>query len=351
MNNREPLVSIMIPNRNHSAFLGQCIESALNQTYGHTEIMVLDNCSADNSLEVASRYAKDGVRVCRNPKNIMNASYRVLTLLTKGVYMTLLCADDFIKPTFVEKCVNIFEQHHDVGYVHCERNYIDPDGNVTELDPFYSCSFIAPGHSALPIYMLTDVAQPSQCVMRRSIFEQMYGYETEFDHANADKDLWFRLSLVSNYAYLREKLAFIRIHPSRETITSFRNFYHPLAMYLTLDNQAKLGALGGHRNVLERLPAAYRKLASESVKIAFFCLEENNRPLAKQYGLFARIASGDIVKDAQYIKLQELLEKDGGSSECASRQGTQSDMFLSRKRSYDPPEGFKVIGEGGHAHS
>jgi len=344
-----PLVSIMIPNRNHSAYLGQCIESALAQTWENKEIVVLDNCSDDNSVQVASRYTSEGVRVCRNPRNIINNSYKVLVTLTEGKYNLLLCADDLIKPTFVEKCVNVLERHPEVGYVHCERDYIDPAGNVTDLDPFYNRSFIAPGESALPIYMLTDVAQPSQCVVRRATFMQILGYETEIDHTNADKDLWFRLSLVSDYAYIREKLALIRIHQARETVERFRSFFHPLAMYLTLDNQAKLGGQAEHQNVLDRLPVAYRKLASESVEIAFTCLEENNRALAKQYSLFARLASRDILCDAKYIKLQGLLLN--GNGDGGPPPSAQSDMFLRRTRGYDPPGGFKPIEVSEYAHN
>ena len=189
----KPLVTLMIPNRNHSRYLGQCIESALGQTYRPIDVVVLDNCSDDDSIETASRYIDRGVRVCKNPLNIINASYDVLVALTESDYLMLLCADDLLKPAFVESCVRVMEQHPRVGYVHCERDYIDTQGNVTELDPFYNCSFIAPGESALPIYMLTDVAQPAQCLFRRTVFERALRYETEFDHANADKDLWFKL--------------------------------------------------------------------------------------------------------------------------------------------------------------
>ncbi len=75
----------------------------------------------------------------------------------------------------------------------------------------------------MPIYLLADVAQAAQCLMRRTAFESVMGYESEFDHVNTDKDLWFRLSLEYDYAYIREKLSLIRVHESRETIKAFRN--------------------------------------------------------------------------------------------------------------------------------
>jgi glycosyltransferase involved in cell wall biosynthesis len=342
MKDKRPLVSIMIPNRNHSMFLGQCIESALNQTYENVDIAVLDNCSDDNSIEIASKYIDKGIRVCKNPRNIGNKSYDILALLAEGKYMILLCADDLIKPTLVEKCVNIMEKYPNVGYVHCDRDYIDTNNNITDLDPFYNCSFISQGKSALPIYMLTDVGQPAQCLIRRSTFHQVFGYNTEFDHTNADKDLWFRLSLISDYAYIRDKLSLIRIHEARETASGFRNFYHPLAIYMSLSNQVKLGEHGGYQNVLERLPVAHQKLASECVQIAFSCLKENNKKLIKQYMLFARIIHAGIVHDDKYKELSEIcssIEINGNKN----MQLAEPDLFVRRKRNYNPPEGFKRI--------
>jgi glycosyltransferase involved in cell wall biosynthesis len=338
---QKPLVSIMIPNKDHARFLGPCIESALSQTYDNIDIVVLDNCSEDNSVEVASKYIKHGVRVCKNAHNIINNNYKVLDRLTKGDYMILLCADDLIKPTALEKCVNIMEHHPNVGYVHFERDYVDAHGNITELDPFYNASFIAPGEAALPIYLLTDVAQPAQCLIRRSVFTQMLGYNTEFDHTNADKELWFKLSLASDYAYIREKLSLIRIHDARESVIGFNNFFHPLAMYLSIDSQVNRGMLKNHQNVVDRAPAAYDKLAQESLHIARSCLNQGNRTLAKKYILFSQIVSDTI--DTTDI-FQNVMFKLNNPDNHKGGQNPEQ-VFIARKRNYPPPDGFTTLTE------
>ncbi len=333
----------MIPNRNHSRYLGGCIESALNQTYENVDIVVIDNCSDDNSVEIACQYGERNVRVCKNPVNIANKSFELLTMLTEGEYMILLCADDMIQPTFIEKSVHIMEKYPNVGYVHCERDYIDENGNIADLDPFFKCSFIAPGESALPIYLLTDVAQASQCVMRRSAFHRVYGYNTEFDHGNADIDLWFRLSLVSDYAYIKEKLSLIRIHRARETLVAFRSFYHALALYLMVNYHCRLGGeQEGHKNVLARASAAYRKIAAECLQIASFCLREDNPKLMRQYLLFAELMDEHISEDSRYKQLLDAYHGMGNNTR-PSVEKNEPDMFNKRKRGYDPPEGFKRI--------
>lgn len=341
--NKKPLVSIMIPNRNHSMYLNQSIECALNQTYDNIEIIVLDNCSTDNSIKVASRYLDKGIRLCKNPINISIKSLDLLSFLAMGKYIMTLCADDLIKPSLIEKCVNIMEAHPEVGYVHCDRDFIDNEGKITELDPFYNCSFITDGKFTLPIYLLADVAQSAQCLMRRASFDSAMGYSTEFDHLNTDKDLWFRLSLISDYAYIREKLSLIRVHQSRETFKAFRNFYHPLALFLTINYHIGLGyEQEGHKNVLERKTFAYKKLSLELLKIAVFALKENNRKLAKQYLLFSQILYQDIVKDELFKKCLENCNnlQINGNYDLPN---IEQDMYIKRKRNYDPPEGFRVI--------
>jgi hypothetical protein len=256
--------------------------------------------------------------------------------------MILLAADDLIKPSFIEKGVDILEKNSNVGYLHCERDYIDAEGNITELDPFYDCSFIAPGESVLPIYMLTDVGQPAQTLIRRSTFNQVFGYQSEFDHTNADKDLWFRLSVVSDYAYIREKLALIRIHKRRETTLGFKSFYHPLAIYLMVNNQARWGKLKGYQNVCDRLPAAYRKLSMECLQIAFICMQDSEVKLAGQYLIFARMICEDIVYEDKYKELMKSLHGSGPVYGEINRIEAD-DMFVRRKRSYRPPEGYQEL--------
>jgi glycosyltransferase involved in cell wall biosynthesis len=334
----EPLVSIMIPNRNHSMYLNQSIEGALNQTYQNIEVIVLDNCSTDNSIEVAQRYLDRGVRVCKNPENIAVRTLDVLFQLADGDYLMILPADDSIKPTFVGKCVQIMENNSKVGFVHCDRDLINERGDVTALDPFFKYSFVADGASALPIFMVAEVAQAAQCVMRKTAFFNAGGFETEFDHLNIDRELWFRLALESDYAYIRENLAQIRIHGNRETSVAIRNFYHPLAIYLTLKHQLHLGAIQyGHQNVIDKMPEAEHKLGSELVRLAIAVLSED-KELAEKYLNFAEVVFPDIILDKQF---QDVLAncQDG----TYATENTKDDRFVYRERSYDPPLNYRAI--------
>jgi glycosyltransferase involved in cell wall biosynthesis len=338
---KNPLVSIIIPNRNHSAYLKQAIESALAQTYTNIEIIISDNCSTDNSLEIAMGYLNRGVIINRNPVNVFGDNYKVLASLASGKYFMILCADDLIKPTFIERSVSIMEQHSNVGYVHCERDYIDENGNIIELDPFFNCSFISPGESMLPVYMLTDVGQAVQGLIRRTIFDAASGYDTETDYLTIERELWFRLSMISDYAYIREKLALLRVHTQSESSNTREYFVHPLSIYVMLKGFIEWAKIKNYPKVLEREKISFTRLALESLTTAINALKAGKISLAKQNILFARILDNSIVENENYKQCLKIIETQNTSTLDESHIKDIRVAF--HKRSYDPPENYILL--------
>lgn len=334
----EPLVSVMIPNYNHSRYLSQCIESALNQTYPNIEIVVLDNQSGDNSVAVATQYTGRNVRVCRNAYNILNGSYRILSgLLTKGKYMMLLCADDYIQPTFIERAVKIMEEHPNVGYVHGERDFVTPDGQIIELDPFYSCSFIAPGKNDTPVYMVTTVAHPAQGIFRRSAFDEIGGYNKVYDHVNADRLLWFYLSQVCDYAYIRDKMCRIRIGSQTETFITQENFQHAILMYLTVKDFISYSKEHQIETVSRREGEALMRTAVDFMECAKGMLAIKNYEKAAAYLKFSYIVSRDIAQNAEYPVLLRMVQEEKVDMTLLEQMKTST---YTKKRSYAPPLGY-----------
>lgn len=332
------LVSIMIPNYNHSHYLSQCIESALKQTYPNVEIVVLDNQSGDNSVAIAARYAGKNVRVCRNACNTLNQSYTILAeSLTRGEYMMLLCADDYIEPDFIERAVTIMERHPNVGYVHGERDFVLPDGQIIELDPFYNCSFMAPGGNDTAVYMVTTVAHPSQGIFRRSAFRKIDGYNKAIDHVNADRTLWFYLSQVSDYAYIREKMCRIRIGEQTETFVTQENFQHPILMYLTVKAFIDCGKKKRLEAVVRREDEALNRLAVDLLDCAKGMAAAGKWRKAEAYLKFCYVISRDIAGHSDYVMIQQMVAEKKVDIELL-RKAKQAGY--AKKRGYLPPPGY-----------
>ncbi len=342
-----PLVSIIIPNFNHSRYLDESVQSALNQTYENIEIIINDNASTDNSVEVLSKYVDRGVIINKNPQNLYNFNYDILDDWVSGKYLLLLCADDVLRPDFIRRAVDIMENDPDIGFVHGERDYIDENGITTELDPFFNCSFRAKGLDMLPIFTITDIGQSAQALIRYSAFKEIDLHDTESDHLNIDREQWFRLSMVSDYAYIRDKMALIRMpEVTSETTRIVETFYHPIALYHTAKSFEHWALLRGYDGIEERVGLALKRFAKECIGFTKVFLKREKYNLAKKYLLFMKLVDRTIEEDEDYKLCMDALNRKDASG-IQIDEYKKSSNYSRRKRNYDPPKGYVIIDEKG----
>lgn len=95
----KPTFSICIPNYNYGHLIGDTLQSVLNQTYPHFEIIVVDNASTDHSVEVVEAFTDPRIRLIRNRYNVGFApNLQRATQHATGDYLNLLSSDDQMKP-------------------------------------------------------------------------------------------------------------------------------------------------------------------------------------------------------------------------------------------------------------
>jgi glycosyltransferase involved in cell wall biosynthesis len=119
---RLPLVSVVTPVYNGERYLAECIESVLNQHYSNWEYTIVNNCSNDDTLAIANRYANVDarVRVCNNENFvdlIRNHNIAVRSISAGSKYCKVVSADDWIMPDCLERMVALAEAHPRVGIV------------------------------------------------------------------------------------------------------------------------------------------------------------------------------------------------------------------------------------------
>src|SRR5690606_14365881 len=98
--NREPKFSIVLPTYNVAEHIDRCIESCVSQAYQDFEVIVVDDCGTDNSIENAERWAErdNRIRIVRNPRNLGTFhARRIGAEAARGEYILFLDPDDAIQ--------------------------------------------------------------------------------------------------------------------------------------------------------------------------------------------------------------------------------------------------------------
>lgn len=129
MYNISPLISIIVPNYNHEKFLKQRLDSIFNQTYQNFEVILLDDCSTDNSRDILLEYAKrtQVTHYIFNEKNSGNTFFQWKRgiSLAKGEYIWIAESDDFCENNFLEIVSKPLLENDEVVLSYCQSNKVD----------------------------------------------------------------------------------------------------------------------------------------------------------------------------------------------------------------------------------
>lgn len=128
------LVSVIIPNFNHAQFLKQRIDSVLNQTYQNFEVIILDDCSKDNSKNIIERYRNHPKisHVIYNEQNSGNTfeQWKKGILLSSGDFIWFAESDDYADFNFLEKLVPIIESNNKIGLIYSNSHFVNAKGEI-----------------------------------------------------------------------------------------------------------------------------------------------------------------------------------------------------------------------------
>jgi glycosyltransferase involved in cell wall biosynthesis len=145
-------VSICIPTYNGEEFIENALQSAVQQSMiNQCEILLVDDCSTDNTIAVAKRlqanYSAVSISIYQNPKNIgLVANWNECIKRAKGKWIKFLFQDDILVPDCIEKMFGSAIQNN-VSYVICNRKYIYSSSVNDKTRAFYETHLIRLSHS------------------------------------------------------------------------------------------------------------------------------------------------------------------------------------------------------------
>lgn len=220
-----PLVSVVIPNYNHSAYLQQRIETVLSQNYPNFEVIIMDDCSTDNSLAVIEAY-KNHPKVCNIIIN-KNNSGSTFKQWNKGVedakgeWIWIAESDDFCDDDFLEKVMKPIEDNKNIVLSYSQSTRVNSKGEIigSWLDwtkgifPIFSDNFQLYGPLFIEKYLFNRNVIPnaSAVVFNKSAYIKA-GKANENIKYTSDWLLWMKILLLGDVAFNAKSLNHFRYH-------------------------------------------------------------------------------------------------------------------------------------------
>jgi glycosyltransferase involved in cell wall biosynthesis len=213
-----PLVSVICLCYNHERFIAEALDSVLAQTYPNLEIIVVDDCSTDNSVAIIQEYLKKYPQLTfistdtnQGNTKAFNRGWRA----AKGAYIIDFATDDVLLPERVAQQVQAFlELDESYGVVYSDAAYIDDNGqhlnNHCARNAAGKVTSFAPSGEIFRHLLERYFICPPTMMMNRSVLEELGGYDESL--AYEDFDFWVRSSRTFKYFFLDAITTKRRLH-------------------------------------------------------------------------------------------------------------------------------------------
>lgn len=220
------MFSVVVPNFNHANFIRSRVDSILNQSFQDFELILLDDCSTDNSWDVLRSYegnSKVSV-IHRNSKNSQNPfnQWELGVKFAKGEYIWIAESDDFSDLYFLENIYNTFKNNSGIDFVFCRSIAVDENGNkIDELEWWYSDldkfdltkDFLFNGRDFITDFLSYKniIVNASSVVFKREKFMTLPKLYRKMRLAG-DWYIWINMLINSNGMYIASPLNYFRFH-------------------------------------------------------------------------------------------------------------------------------------------
>lgn len=287
-----PKVSICIPTYNYGSFISDAIRSVLDQTFDDFELIVVDNCSTDDTRKIVEEYAASDVRIKYyfNETNIgMVGNWNQCLKYATGDYVKLLCADDLLEPTCIEKSVVTLDRYPQVAIVACSRLLVTEDKHPINTLSYSGDYEVVESYEVIKkcLFSRNIIGEPSAVLFRRNLSGR--GFDARYKQL-VDLEMWLYLLRKGDFAFIPEVLCHFRQHNNQTTkmnVTSLVYIEDEFSIYNEYINNKELNLCFIQRHEIKYLialrtwhlqysgydPIVIRKLISRHYGLYLFCME------------------------------------------------------------------------------
>lgn len=240
-------VSVIIPNYNHATFLKQRIESILNQTFQDLEVIILDDCSTDNSKKIIEQYRNHPKvsQIVYNDKNSGNTfkQWHKGFELAKGEYIWIAESDDLADVLFLENCINILNTDSNLNLVFTKSILINEKGEELGFNNWaaaldknrWQYDYINDGSSEIKNYFFyrNIIPNASGVVFKKEAIKEDIWTSISSLKYTGDWLFWVSIINGSRLAYCSKPLNKFRFHNNTtRSSKTFKEEYKRLNEYI-----------------------------------------------------------------------------------------------------------------------
>ena len=220
-------ISVCVPTFNSAKFIRETIESVLNQTYQDFELLIVDDYSKDETLDIVQSIKDARIRIFKNEKNLgMVRNFNRCLELAQGEFVTTLDGDDLMASSNLQQKIDLLEKYPEMAFVFSNVDIIDESSHVTGSRPKKPLPFssrmvsdaicVAGGIVFKTLLIEGNFICKSSVILRRNLLERFGSFNVQFSWGE-DYDMWARMALSHEVGYVQQPLVKYRIHTENYT--------------------------------------------------------------------------------------------------------------------------------------
>jgi glycosyltransferase involved in cell wall biosynthesis len=284
-----PLVSIIAVCYNHEKYVVETLDSILSQTYANIQLIIMDDCSTDNSVQVIQDWINTkNVECIFIPHEKNNGLCKTLNEALKyvdGEYYQAISCDDILMWDKITLQMQVFEEYPDIAVVSSNVIEIDSEGNVlAQSDSIVNNkNGLRKSKTLFKILLEKNIIEAPTVLVRKSVIPKINPYDEQLIFE--DWDLWLKLSLEHDFFIIEE----------------------PLVKYRILSTSMSSSLKDSHRKIKDiiLILSKYKGLWLETDQIINGQLKGLNRKL--YHYSFSAVFSGETPVFEYFIKLKMIL--------------------------------------------
>jgi glycosyltransferase involved in cell wall biosynthesis len=217
---KTPTLSVTLLNYNYGRYLKGCLDSILSQTFGDFELIIIDDRSPDDSLEVIKPYLADPrVRLVAHTKNVGYGGSLVegTSECSRGEFVMVISADDLVRrPDAFERQIAKLRENPNAAFCFSAYNSFHDDGKIVEHQRSYEGDRVLNGSDFFRDYATRQAVQVlhTGTMLRKSKYFAAGGYRRDLNIC-LDFAMWLVLCQEGDVAYIDDELYGYRTHPGQ----------------------------------------------------------------------------------------------------------------------------------------